>query len=430
MNLNDPFPVMTRVRQRFPSEQLSDVKAVLRSRWQAEKFEIKKGARIAVAVGSRGIADLLPIVQETVRCIRDQGGAPFIVPAMGSHGGATAEGQAEVLAGYGITESGVGAPIQSSMDVVELPQGTCDVKVFMDRVAQEADGIVVVNRIKPHTDFHDRFESGIMKMIAIGLGNHDQALAVHAHGVRGLREILPKVAEQKLAHAPILCGIGIVENAYERTAELGVIPAARIPKEEPRLLALAAGLYPKLPVSDLELLIVDEMGKDISGVGMDTNVIGRIRIAGEAEPERPRIQAVVVRDLTPASHGNAIGMGLADVMTRRLFEKVNLQETNTNVVTSAFLERGKMPLVADTDREAIAFAARLFGHIPWTDARVIRLKNTLHLEEFQVSPAVLKKIEASELIEVLGEVPQSFDADGMMVPFHSKQLEESQIQSV
>ena len=308
------YPRLTPIRQHFSTHRLENVASELKAQLQAcaaalpPKAAIRPGARIAIAVGSRGIAHLVEIVRQVAAWVKSQGAEPFIVPAMGSHGGATAAGQRKVLEGYGLTEAAVGAPIVSSMDVVELPQGDAEVPVYYDAAAHAADGTIVINRIKPHTSFHGRHESGLMKMIAIGLGKHAQALAIHNLGVRGLREVMPQVARQALRSANILLGVAIVENANDETMIVRAIPAGCIAEEEPALLEIARAQMPRLPVPELDLLIVDEMGKDISGLGMDTNVIGRLKIPGQPEPERPRIRVIYVRDLTDATHGNAVGM--------------------------------------------------------------------------------------------------------------------------
>jgi len=375
------IPQMFRVRQRFPSRKLADVAGVLRV--ELTGCSIQPGKRIAIAVGSRGITNLPLLVRELAGWLRSQGAEPFIVPAMGSHAGATAEGQRRLLEHLGVDA----APIVSSMDVVELAPGA-----FMDRQAFEADGIIVINRIKPHTSFHGMYESGLMKMVAVGLGKHAGALAVHALGVRGLRKVMPEVARQVLATGKILYGVALVEDAYDETMLVQVLPSVQILAREPELLALARANMPFLPVKDIDVLVVDEIGKDISGTGMDTNVIGRLRIEGETEPAAPRIKKIVVRDLVGES---AYGIGLADVTTQRLVEKADWQITKTNVQTSGFTKRGEVPVVADTDAGALALA------LP-AGPRVIRIQNTLHLERMLVSKPVLKSIAGRDTIEMLG----------------------------
>jgi hypothetical protein len=384
------LPRMYKVRQRFCPGKLPNVAEALRKELATSDLTIKPGARIAIAVGSRGIANLPSIVTEVATWIRSQGGSPFIVPAMGSHGGATAEGQRKILESYGVDA----APIVSSMDVVQLGPDA-----FMDKAAYEADGVIVINRIKPHTSFHGNYESGLMKMVAIGLGNDAAARTVHARGIEGLRDDMPRVARQILRSGKILFGVAMVENAYDETILVRAIPATNIPDEEPAMLELARANMPSLPVTELDVLIVDEIGKDISGTGIDTNVIGRLRIGGQPEPASPHIKKIVVRDLSAASGGSAYGIGLADVTTRRLVEKTDWQVTNANVAASGFTDRGKLPHVAETDEAALEFALRGLAR---DTARIVRIKNTLHLEMMFVSEAVKAEIAGRETIEVLG----------------------------
>ena len=333
---------------------------------------------------------------------------------------ATAQGQERILRDYGVTEASTGAPVLSGMAVVELPQGTLPVKAYFDRKAFQADATIAINRIKVHTDYHGPYESGLMKMLVIGLGKQAQATAIHTHGVRGLREVIPQVARQILAHANVIMGVAIVENAYDQTMLVRAIPAQEIPDREPGLLAVARVNMPSLPVDELDILIIDEMGKDISGAGIDTNIIGRMMIAGEPEPDAPRIASIVVRDLTDVSRGNAVGVGLADVITRRLFEKINLKTTYANLITSTFLERGKIPIIAEDDLEAIGFAWRTAGSKAGDEVKVARIRNTLQLAEMYVSPAVLNEIRDDDAIEVTGPTVEPFDSAGELFPFGNR----------
>jgi hypothetical protein len=410
MNLSRMF----RVRQQFPRPRIDRVAEAVTDELRTSGVKVRPGERIAVAVGSRGMADLPVLVSQTVAWIKVQGGVPFIVPAMGSHGGATAEGQAAVLARYGITEESVGAPVRSSMDVVELPRGESDTPVYFDRLASESDGTILINRIKPHTSFHGRYESGLMKMMAVGLGKHAQALAIHALGVEGLREVMPEVGRQILNHANVRLGLGTVENAYEEIMLVRALPAADIPGEEPLLLEVSRRNMPRLPVGKVDVLVVDEMGKNISGLGMDPNIIGRLKIRGQPEPEWPDIRMIVIRDLTTETDGNAAGMGLADIITRRAYDKIDFQSTYANVLTTGFLERAKVPVVAATDREAVELACRSAGVRGEQDVRLIRIRNTLRLDELQVSAAVLEEIKDHAGVTLLGEITPVWDRNGGM----------------
>ena len=334
-----------KIRQRFDHTRLEDPQSALRSQLVALDELIQPGARIAIAAGSRGIDNLAQTVRAASDFVKERGAHPFVVPAMGSHGGATAEGQAEILRSYGISEATIGAPVRSAMDVVELPRGDSPIRLFMDRHVYESDGAILVNRIKPHTDFHGRYESGLMKMALIGLGKLEGARAVHDFGIYGLRELIGPGATRVLSTGKILAGIGLVENAFHQTLHVEVLTADAIAREEPRLLELAKRHMPRLPVDAVDVLVVDRMGKDISGVGIDPNITGRIGVAGQHDGGAPRVGAMMVSDLTDGTHGNAIGVGLADVITRRLFAKIDHDSTYANVDDEQFSRAGE-----DTDR--------------------------------------------------------------------------------
>ncbi|HWN96042.1 MAG TPA: DUF2088 domain-containing protein [Methylomirabilota bacterium] len=407
---------LTKIRQNFGRERVGDIESVVAQELSKLSAAIKPGASLAVAAGSRGIANIARVVKATVEFLRARGAQPFVVPAMGSHGGATAEGQAALLASYGITEQAMGCPIRATMEVVELPSDGLKTKLFMDRFAWESDGAIVINRIKPHTDFHGSFESGLVKMIVIGLGKERQAFEMHGFGVHGLRDLVPEAAKRVLATGKILGGVGIVENAYDETAIIEAVPAANIWAREPQLLALAKQNMPRLPVDDVDVLIVDRLGKNISGTGMDTNIIGRTHIVGEPEPESPRIKMIVVTDLTDESHGNATGIGFADVTSRRLFRKIDFAVMYKNVITAGFPDRAKLPIVAETDREAMDIALRAAGCRDISRARVLRIRDTLHLGDVLVSDAVLEEIRGQPRIETLTQRAEACDAEGALSP--------------
>jgi hypothetical protein len=406
-----------KIRQRFEANELRDPRATLELELARLDTVIRPGARIAIGVGSRGISNLSVLVKAVSDFVKARGANPFIVPAMGSHGGATADGQREVLRLNGVSEELIGAPVHASMDVVELPQGALQHRIFMDRHAHESDGVILINRIKPHTDYHGRYESGLMKMALVGLGKLEGALAIHDFGIYGLRELIAPGATQVLSNGKILAGIGLVENASHKTMMVKVLKASEIAAEEPKLLAAAVANMPKLPIDDIDVLIVDRMGKDISGVGIDPNITGRIGVRGQQDAVSQRIKAIVVTDLTDASHGNAIGVGLADVITRRLYDKIDRGDTYRNVVTSSFLERGKIPLVADSDREAFEMALRSCGHVPAGKERVIRILDTLNLGEMYVSRSVADELRDRPTIEVSKNDADLFGADGTLTPF-------------
>ena len=289
----------------------------------------------------------------------------------------------------------------------------------MDRLAWQSDGVVLVNRVKPHTDYHGAPESGLMKMAVIGLGKQAQALVIHARGVDGLKTLISPIARRIFATGKILLGLGIVENACDQTLLVRAALPEAIETVEREMLAAAQDRMPALPFGHLDVLIIDEMGKDISGVGLDPNIIGRIRVFAQEEPAWPVIKTIVVTDLTEASHGNALGMGLADIITRRLRQKIDFRATYENLVTSTFLERGKMPMVVETDRQALEVALRTSWIIPGEEPRVARIRNTLRLERMFVSRPVLEEIRGRETVEVLGDFRDPFDESGSFVPFES-----------
>ena len=364
----------------------------------------------------RGISHIAEIIATVVKEVKDLGGDPFIVPSMGSHGEATSEGQIAVLKSYGITENFVVAPIRSSMEVVKIGEIREGVPVLMDKIAFNSDAIIAVNRVKPHTSFRGPIESGLMKMLAVGLGKHAGACLVHSFGSRGLREMVPQAAHIMLKEANVVLGIAIIENAYDQTAKMVAVEPEDFEKVEPSLLKEACQLMPRLPFDKIDLLIVDEIGKNISGTGMDTNIIGRLMIRGEKEFEKPRVDKIVALDLTSESHGNAIGIGLADITVRRLVNKINYRATYANVLTSGFLNRANIPPTFETDKDAIATALETLRRIEPAKARVVRIQNTLALETIYISEILLKEAEENENIEIIGNINQMlFDSKGNLL---------------
>jgi hypothetical protein len=417
------FPRIAKIKQHFKGPVVHDIAEEVARQFSKLRMAetIKPGMRIAITAGSRGIANIALIIRSCADEIKKLGGIPFIVPTMGSHGGATAEGQVEVLESLGITEEYCGAPIISSMEVVQIGETPDGMPVHMDKNAWEADGILLMGRVKVHTDFKSPIgiESGLMKMAAIGLGKHKQALLIHSHGVRGIRDMMPEVAQVMLDRANIICGMAIVENAFEQTAILEAIPAAQIPSREKELLAISASLMPKLPVEDIDILLVDELGKNYSGTGMDTNIIGRIRIQGVEEPLSPRIKYIIASNVSEESHGNALGIGLADLTTQRLFSQIDFKKMNENVITSTFLHRAMIPIVMENDRAAIAAAMRANWGVEAEQTRFIRIPNTLHLEYMYVSESLLPELEGRSDIEILtGAEEMQFDEHGYFLKFN------------
>jgi len=412
------FPKMVKIRQKFKAPVIKDIKSELSKEIAKSRLKerIKRGGKVAITAGSRGISHIAEIIAAVVKEVKDLGGDPFIVPSMGSHGGATAEGQIAVLKSYGITGNSVGAPIRSSMEVVKIGEIREDVPVLMDKIAFNSDAIVVINRVKLHTSFRGPVESGLMKMLSIGLGKHAGACLVHSFGSRGLREMVPQAARIMLKKTNVVLGIAILENAYEQTAKIVAVEPEDFEKVEPNLLEEARELMPRLPFDEIDLLIVDEIGKNISGTGMDTNIIGRLMIRGEKEFEKPQIDKIVVLDVTPESHGNAMGVGLADITVKRLVKKIDYQAIYTNVLTSGFLNRANIPPTFETDKEAIATALRTFRRIEPVKARVVRIKNTLILEKVYISEVLLKEAEGREDIKIIGEINEMlFDSEGNLL---------------
>lgn len=412
------FPRLARIHQTVPTAPLAEVAQTVREELRRIGVPacVTPGARIAVAAGSRGITDYAVIVRTVVEELQRWGAAPFVFPAMGSHGGATADGQRTVLAELGITAETMGCPVHSAMQVVQVGTTARGLPVFCDAAAYASDGIILVNRVKVHTDFHGPTESGLTKMLAIGLGKRQGAEAIHAHGVQGLRHDIPEVAAVQLAHSPILCGVAIVEDGAHHVSQIQAIPAQQIAQVEPLLLDQARQLTARLPVSACDLLIVEQMGKEISGAGMDNNVIGRMYIDGEPEPATPQIELIIVLRLSAASHGNATGIGFADLVTQQLIDAMDPEITCINIATSGFPRRGRIPPVLPTDQVAIAHALATLAQRGRTDPTVLRITNTLQLADVQVSKNLLPELSTRTGIRLLA-APQElcFRADGSLI---------------
>ena len=415
------LPKMTRIQQQFEAPVLTDLPAAIHAeldRINAATI-VKPGETVAITAGSRGVANVDVAVKATVDYLKGLGAKPFVVPAMGSHGGATAEGQRSVLEHYGITEETVGAPVKATMDVVELGKTADGLPVFFDRYAAEADHVVPLNRIKAHTDFNGSIESGLMKMMVIGLGKQQGANFYHrAFFQYSFEHVIRAVGGFILDTGKIAFGLGLIENAHEDTAKAVAIPAAQLLQSERELLVEAKSLMGRLPFDELDLLIVDWTGKNISGTGMDTNVIGRMMQNFEPEPAKPAILRIFVRDLTEESDGNATGIGLADFTTTRLVDKIDRHSTYMNGITALGPQKSKIPFYYDTDREAIEVALDTIGLTEPEDARVIRIESTLRLTELDISEVLLEDAKLHSRLEVIGETqPFEFDAAGNLLPF-------------
>ena len=375
---------------------------------------VTRGMRVAITAGSRGIRDLPAVLRAAVAAVQEAGGEPFVVPCMGSHGGATAEGQRAVLEGLGVTPATVGAEVASTMDVVSVGESAFGVPVWAARDLAEADGVIVVNRVKPHTDFHGEVESGLVKMLVIGAGKHAGAQSAHHLTVRnGFPAVLRDHGELLIAGLPLLCGIALVEDQRENTALLEVLRPNEFFAREPALLARAYELLPRLPFDELDVLLVDRLGKDVSGTGMDTNVIGRCSFWGGGEKlARPRITRIVVRGLTPATHGNACGIGMADFTTARCADGIDRAQTNVNCVTSNCPEDARIPIACASDREAVDAAIHTAGVDP-AEVRLVWVRDTAHLERIAVSEALLDEVRAGETLAPAGPLfPLPYDEIG------------------
>ncbi|MBM4439411.1 MAG: hypothetical protein FJ027_03255 [Candidatus Rokubacteria bacterium] len=407
---------MIRVRQSFPRTRVADIPRAVAESLERARLPVKRGDTVAVGAGSRGIANIDVIVKATVRWLLDLGARPFVFPAMGSHGGGTAEGQVDVLAHYGITEATMGCPLRATMDVVQVGEAL-GLPVWVDRYAAEADWIGMVNRVKPHTDFKGTIESGLFKMMTIGLGKWKGAVQYHRANVTHTYEkVITAVGREVLARARIGFGLGIVENGYDETGHIEAFNAADLEAGERRLLADARAWMARLPFSPIDVLIVEEMGKNVSGAGMDTNVIGRPTNPHEVFPPDPKILWIVALDLTEDSHGNATGIGNADFTTRRLVEKIDMKPTLINTITACAPGMAKIPATFETDREAIETALSCIGLTKAEDARVIRIRSTLVLGEIDVSESLMAEVAKRSNLTALGAPGAlEFDAAGVLV---------------
>ena len=415
------LPKMVRIKQHIEAPVINDVSAAVQA--ELDRIDaaslVKSGDRIAITGGSRGVANIDIVVKATVDYLKELGAQPFVVPAMGSHGGATAEGQRDVLAHYGISEDTVGAPIEATMETVEIGRTADGLPVLLDRNAAEADGIVPVNRIKAHTDFKGSIESGLLKMMAIGLGKQRGANMYHrAFFHHGFEHVILTVGGLMLDSGRVVFGLGLVENAHEDTAKVAAMPPDELIRRERELLVEAKDLMGRLPFDTLDLLVIDWMGKNISGTGMDTNIIGRMLQNFEPEPEKPAILRIFVRDLTEESNGNATGVGLADFTTTRLVEKMDRYATYMNGITGLGPQKSKVPFYYDTDREAIEVALNTIGLTPPEEAKVARVDSTLKLATLDISEAFIEDAKLRRDLEIVGEVKSfEFDASDNLAPF-------------
>ena len=407
------LPDMVRVAQRWATPGRCDVEAEITRQIEAPEIahRIPKGGRVAVAVGSRGVAEIDRIAAAVVAALRRLGAIPFVFPAMGSHGGATAEGQVEVLAALGVTEARVGAPVVSSMDVVELGHLGDGSAVYWDRHAHGAAAAVIVGRVKPHTLFRYPFESGLIKMSVIGAGKQRGAMSIHATGPKDLGPRLREAWGMVRSQTPIAFGVAVVEDAYDVPVQIEIVPVEAFLDREPQLLDRARGLMASLPARDIDVLIVQEIGKNISGDGMDPNITGRYlsNITGG-----PTVRRIAVLDLTEETHGNATGVGLADFISQRVIEKIDLLPTYMNGITAAITEGSRLPMILETDRDVVMTAVLTTQRPTTGQERIVYIRNTLSVGEVAVSTALVPHLEPQARV-VSDPLAMAFTGDGALV---------------
>jgi hypothetical protein len=417
-----PYPRTLRIRQHFDRPRVEDIPATVAD--QLERLDlgrrIKPGQSVALTAGSRGIANIPVVLKATADFIKRLGARPFLVPTMGSHGGGTAEGQRKIIESYGITEEFVGVPIRASMDTISVGTAGDGFPVYLDKHASQADHIGVVARIKPHTNFAGPIESGLLKMMMIGLGKHTGALMYHKIlSEKPWDPTVRSVAKTMMATGKIAFGLGVVENAYDETAIIEAVAPEKFEPREEALLVKARDMLPRLPIRNADLLIVDRIGKDISGSGIDTNVAGRKRAFRDmpCPPDAPSMRYIFIRGLTPNTHGNASGIGLADFTRTDLIKGMNYRATVINCLTAGYPDGAFLPVHFDTDREVLDAVLAILGTRPPEEARILRIRDTLHLEEMEISEPVLQEPDPQTKFEPMSRTaPLEFDARGDLLP--------------
>jgi hypothetical protein len=411
------YPQMFRVRQKFEAPRVDDIPGTVRSELASLGLEkkVKPGQTVAITAGSRGIANIKIIIKAAVQYFQSIGAKPFIVPAMGSHGGGTAEGQRGILEGYGITEEFCGCPIKASMETIIVCQTAEGFPVHFDRYASQADHVLVCGRVKPHTDFVGDVESGLMKMMLIGLGKHEGAKVYHRAILDySFPQIVKSVAGRVLETCPILAGLAIVENGYDQTAKIAAVPADSMEANERELLKLAKKWLPRLPFDRCDILLIDELGKNISGAGVDTNVVGRKYRYHEAAPdEYPKVRRIVIRGLTEETHGNASGIGLFEFCTTRAMQAIDQRITRINCLTSGNVSACMLPVNFDTDREILDNALPTIGLTEPQNAKILWIRNTLELTEVECSRIYWEEAQQRGDLEIVSDLRDlPFDAAG------------------
>jgi Lactate racemase N-terminal domain len=411
------FPPLARVRQSIPQPRLDDVPGTVRRLILTSHLRerVAPGGTIAVGIGSRGVHGIARIARTIVDTLLEMSYRPFIVAAMGSHGGATAEGQRALLAEYGVTAEAMGVPVKTDMDTLVLGTNPVGLPIYFDRNAYQADGIVLANRVKPHTDFHATHESGVLKMLVIGLGKREGASQVHKLGLRGMKEVLPAVGRFLAKNTRFALGLAIIENAEDVAAEIVAVEPETIFDVEPALLERARGLMGRLPFDQIDVLVVGELGKNYSGAGMDPNVIGRLLVETQPDFERPMVTRLVVLDVSDESHGNIVGIGFSDLTTERLVSKLDPESFRINVLTACFLERARIPITLPTDRDVIQAALETCWRVDPAQARMVVIPNTLELKTLWVSDPLEEEVRAHpHLARETDYVPMPLSSDGWL----------------
>ncbi len=414
------LPKMVRVRQSFDASEISaqEIPALVRAQLARQEVacNIRPGMSIAITCGSRGVHNIAIITRAIVDFVKECGAQPFIFPAMGSHGGATAQGQLDILTGYGVTEEAMGCPVKATMETVYLGDTVEGSPVRMDKYAAEADGVILCGRIKGHTAFRGPYESGIIKMAVIGTGKQYGAESVHASGFDNMARVMPQFARVIFDHKNIVAGVGVIENAYDHTNKIVALNAAEIWEQEPVLLKEARLKMGRIWLESADVVVVDKIGKNISGDGMDPNVTGTYACPNSARDDLPgpiTAQNCVVLDLTDETHGNANGIGCADVTTKRLLDKVDVDITYPNALTATVLATVKMPIFTHTDKHAVQLAVRTCNMIDYANPRIVRIPNTMELGEILVSEALLDDVKQNPNLEIVGEAEEwPFDENG------------------
>ena len=397
-----PLPKLVSVEQIFDHLEIEDVEEKTKREFEKEEIrqKIHIGDKVAIAVGSRGIQNLRKIVKILIEMVKNQGANPYIVSAMGSHGSGTEEGQREILEGYGITPESMGVPVVTTTDVEKVGELSGGKKVYFDCAAAKADAIIVVNRIKLHTDFTGELQSGLCKMLVIGLGNQTGCSAIHEENPENFSEIIENAAKLILDKYPVIFGVGIIENAYDKTFHVEAVPSECLIKREKELVKIAKDKMPRLMIPDIDVLIVDQIGKNISGAGYDPNILGRSSVLTKYSLPIPNIRKMVLLNLTTESHGNGIGMGLFDVVTKKVFEQLDYEAMYANALACKCIEDVKIPLIAADKEDAVRVAIKCIRDVDKENLKIVEIKDTLSLDRIWVSKSVIEDIQNNPKIKI------------------------------